>query len=96
MAASCDDISSHGERIFYTIPSDRYTNVGHSLEVKGEELMRYIDENVIGHDITFYGPFGPRMGKLLFVKSHLLFIMLPCWRYADRCCCCCLLAISHI
>lgn len=29
-------------------------------------MMRYVAENIIGRDLVYKGPFGPRKGKFLF------------------------------
>lgn len=32
-----------------------------------DPMMRYVDENIIGNDVIYDGPFGPRKGILHFI-----------------------------
>lgn len=45
------------------------------------KLVRYIDDNIIGKNNAFYGPFGRRKGKLL-CKNNYLFLLAICY-YKD-------------
>lgn len=60
------DVQAFGHRQFYSLP-DEYNGRDKDNRAKKCEdtakLIRYIDENVIGKDTTFCGPFGRRRGK---------------------------------
>lgn len=38
-------------------------------EVDRDPMMRYVDENIIGNDVIYDGPFGPRKGILHFILT---------------------------
>lgn len=59
----------HGSRKFYEIPSsEEFTHLRSNNTLKKEknvkDLFKYIEESCIGEDVTFFGPYGPRKGKL--------------------------------
>lgn len=60
-----------GHRKFYALPEEyasKHVNFKPGSLSKKEDpskLVKYIDENVIGNNITFLGPFGRRRGKQL-------------------------------
>ena len=41
-----------------------------------DPMMRYVDENIIGNDVIYDGPFGPRKGILHFILSDYFFFQL--------------------
>ncbi len=57
----------HGDRKFYRLPQEAQPQIGvKKNQIKSENMedfMSYIDDNVIGRDSSFYGPFGQRQGK---------------------------------
>ncbi|XP_063961186.1 uncharacterized protein LOC129269590 [Lytechinus pictus] len=88
MAAPIDQkILTHGSRIFYTFPKENNQSV-ETLHRKNENIfLKYMRDNVIGHDLTFSGPFGPRKvtysdytasGKSLgFIEDYIRNNVLP-------------------
>lgn len=56
----------HGARKFYDIPIEELSNLRHRFHRKKErnteKLLNYIEENCIGKDVTFSGPYGRRKG----------------------------------
>lgn len=71
---------SYGNRRLFAFPEDyplrltkQKSNV--SFPKKNEEvakLIKYIDDNIIGKNNAFLGPFGRRKGKLIFANSVIL------------------------
>ncbi|KAF4523111.1 hypothetical protein B566_EDAN003125 [Ephemera danica] len=58
-------MKTFGHRTFYSLPEDYQNREKESRAKKCEDtakLIRYIDENVIGKNTTFCGPFGRRKG----------------------------------
>ncbi|XP_041473906.1 uncharacterized protein LOC121422784 [Lytechinus variegatus] len=88
MAAPIDQKTlTHGSRLFYTFPKENNQSV-ETLHRKNENVfLKYIRDNVIGHDSTFSGPFGPRKvtysdytasGKSLgFIEDYIRANVLP-------------------
>jgi len=68
---------SYGDRKFYSLPEDYAVKTSKSKNAQNRKsedtatLIKYIDENVIGKNTTFCGPFGRRKGKkaLLYLLS---------------------------
>lgn len=65
---------TYGNRKFYALPDEyplRGTKVRATQSAKKNEdaakLIKYIDDNVIGKNTTFSGPYGRRKGKLTSV-----------------------------
>lgn len=60
-----------GNRRFYSLPEDYTLKSGRLRQaniVKKEDvirLVRYVDDNVIGKNLTFAGPYGRRKGKMI-------------------------------
>ena len=63
----------HGSRKFYDIPSEELSNLRHrsqrNKKENNEKLLRYIEENCIGKDLTFSGPYGRRNGVYVVLTN---------------------------
>ena len=58
-----DDSKRSGDRKFYDIPDDSRPQTTDSKQnVEKAEFLNYINENVVGKDKVFSGPFGLRKG----------------------------------
>ena len=64
----------HGSRKFYDIPREELSNLRHRSQRKkkenNEKLLRYIEENCIGKDLTFSGPYG-QINGVYVVRTNL-------------------------
>lgn len=69
---------SFGNRKFYALPEDyaiKSSKLKSQTLVKKEDstkLIKYIDDNIIGKNTTFAGPFGRRKGKQELTSLHLI------------------------
>ena len=52
--------AKQGDRKFYDLPSNRYESRQTETSSDPSSLSKYINENIIGRDVTFEGPFGKR------------------------------------
>lgn len=57
-------------RKFYSLPDD-YVKVTKSSQKSADpvKLVKYVDDNVIGKNSTFSGPYGRRKGNYQFVLT---------------------------
>lgn len=76
---------TYGNRKFYALPDDyplRGAKVRATHGAKRNEdaakLIKYIDDNVIGRNTTFSGPYGRRKGnKCLFLQQYCSILCRP-------------------
>ena len=49
-----------GDRKFYDLPKDQLNPKENTISNDPKTLAKYINDNIIGRDVTFEGPFGRR------------------------------------
>ena len=49
-----------GDRKFYDLPKDQLNPKENCISNDPKTLAKYINDNIIGRDVTFEGPFGRR------------------------------------
>jgi hypothetical protein len=83
---------TYGSRKFYALPDEyplRVTKVRATQSAKKNEdaakLIKYIDDNVIGKNTTFSGPYGRRKGKQTSVCKFCRPVLLLSCKFASWC-----------
>lgn len=75
-------VKKYGSRRICPLPEDcalktvkfRASAVSKTSDIS--KLIKYIDENIIGRNATFVGPFGRRRSKCLFCTYYTYIIIL--------------------